>query len=254
MSASGEWASPVESIELPDNEVHVWRASLEIDSAELRRFEGLLANDEKIRAERFIFDRDRNRFIAARGILRCVLGRYLQRPAQGIGFVYGPRGKPAIAEGVSRPPVYFNLSHAHGLAVIGITLKREIGIDVELIRPDFASEEIAKRYFSPKEINGLNALPAERRTEGFFLCWTRKEAYIKAKGDGFHIALDSFDVSLSPDEPAQLSSADESRWRIESFIPSIVLEQRYAGAVVAEGKDWTACYFEWKQQGGCAGR
>ncbi len=192
MSASVQWVAPVETPELPDNEVHIWRASLEVDSAALRRFEGLLADDEKIRAERFIFDRDRNRFIAARGILRDVLGRYLRRPPQDIDFVYGPRGKPAIASGGERPSIHFNLSHAHGLAAMGVASKREIGIDIELIRPEFASEEIAKRYFSPKEVNELNRLPAELRTEGFFHCWTRKEAYIKAKGDGLSIPLREF--------------------------------------------------------------
>src|ERR1700693_2272020 len=247
MSAGAEWVAAAAPPELLKNEVHIWRASLEMDSPALGRFEGLLADDERIRAERFVFDRDRNRFIAARGVLRDVLGRYLQRPPHAIDFVYGPRGKPAIASGVERPPIHFNLSHAHGLALIGITRKREIGIDVELIRPDFATEDIAKRYFSPKEIDCLNRLPGERTTEAFFLCWTRKEAYIKAKGDGLHVPLDSFEVSLSPDEPAQLFSADESRWRIEAFVPSIVPEERYAGAVVAEGKDWRALYFEWKQ-------
>jgi 4'-phosphopantetheinyl transferase len=247
MRAGVQWVSPVKTPKLLDDEVHIWRASLEMDSAALRRFESLLADDERIRAERFMFDRDRNRFIAARGILRDALGRYLACPPQIIGFVYGPRGKPAIVSGGEQPPIRFNLSHAHGLALIGITRKREIGIDVELIRSDFASQEIAKRYFSPKEIDRLNQIPGERRTEAFFLCWTRKEAYIKAKGDGLHIPLDSFDVSLSPDEPAQLFSADQSRWRIETFVPSIVPEHRYAGAIVAEGKDWAARYFEWKQ-------
>jgi 4'-phosphopantetheinyl transferase len=247
MSAGVQWVAPVKTPELPDNEVHIWRASLEMDSASLQRFERVLAEDERVRSERFIFDRDRNRFIAARGFLRDVLGRYLRRPPQAIDFVYGARGKPAIASSEERLPIQFNLSHAHGLALIGITRKREIGIDVELIRPDFASQEIAKRYFSPKDIDRLNKIPGERRTEAFFLCWTRKEAYIKAKGDGLHIPLDSFDVSLAPGEPAQLFSADESRWRIEAFVPSIVPEQRYAGAIVAEGKDWTARYFDWKQ-------
>jgi 4'-phosphopantetheinyl transferase len=247
MSADVQWVTPFETPELLDDEVHIWRASLEMDSAALRRFERVLADDERIRAERLIFDRDRNRFIAARVILRDVLGRYLQRPPHTIDFIYGPRGKPAIASVGERQSVYFNLSHAHGLALIGITRRGEIGIDVELIRPDFASEEIAKRYFSPKEIDRLNEIPEERRTEAFFLCWTRKEAYIKAKGDGLHIPLDSFDVSLSPGEPAELFSADESRWGIETFVPSIVPEQRYAAAIVAEGKDWTARYFEWKE-------
>jgi 4'-phosphopantetheinyl transferase len=247
MSPDVQWITAVETPELPDNEVHIWRASLEMDSAALRHFEGQLADDERIRAERFIFDRDRDRFIAARGVLRDVLGRYLRRPPRAIDFVYGPRGKPALSNNGLHHSICFNLSHTHGLALIGITRKREIGIDVELIRPDFASEEIAKRYFSPKEIDRLNGLQRERRTEAFFLCWTRKEAYIKARGDGLHIPLDSFDVALSPDEPARLFSADESRWKIETFISSIVPEQHYAGAIVAEGKDWMARYFERKE-------
>ncbi len=245
MSATNEWPSPV-APQLADNEVHVWRASLEIGPQALQRLKGTLADDEKARAERFIFEQDRNRFIAARGILRDVLGKYLQCTPQAIDFVYGPRGKPAISSGGSRHPLCFNLSHSHGLAVMGIAREREIGIDIELIRPELANEEIAKRYFSLKEVDDLNRLSVERRAEGFFLCWTRKEAYIKARGDGLHIPLDSFCVSLSPDSPAELSSADESRWRIQSFVPSDLPEPRYAAAVVVEGKSWTAHYFDWK--------
>ena len=159
-------------------------------------------------------------------------------------------GKPALASAALRPEICFNLSHSHGLAVVAIGQEREVGIDVELIRAEFASEAIAKRYFSAKEIDELSGLPAELRTEGFFLCWTRKEAYIKAKGDGLQIPLDSFDVSLSPGRPATLSSVDEPRWGIESFVPSLVSERRFAAAVVAEGKDWIARYFEWKQPNG----
>jgi 4'-phosphopantetheinyl transferase len=245
MSTSFEWLSPPETLELADNTIHVWRASLSVDQATLRSLESTLSNDEKQRAARFAFERDRDRYIAARGILRDLLGRYLRCGPQTIDFVYAPRGKPAVVSRGSQSPIRFNLSHSHALAVIAIGRKREVGIDVELIRPEFASEEIAKRYFSDKEIDELSRLPAESRTEGFFLCWTRKEAYIKAKGDGLHIPLDSFDVSLSPGRPATLSSADESRWRIESFVPSLVSEPRYTAAVIAEGKDWTPRYFEW---------
>jgi 4'-phosphopantetheinyl transferase len=231
---------------MPDNVVHVWRASLAVDPSALRRLKSTLEQNELERADRFIFDPDRNHFIAARGILRDVLGRYLQCAPQTIDFVYGTRGKPAISSAGSRHPLCFNLSHSHGLAVIGISRERELGIDVEMIRLDFASEEIAERYFSAKEIADLNKLPTEQRTDGFFLCWTRKEAYIKAKGNGLHIPLDSFDVSVSPEMPATLSSADDSRWGIHSFVPSAASEPRYAAAVVAEGKNWTARYFEWK--------
>jgi len=248
MNTTAEWLSPVETPALPDDAVHVWRALLEVDPSTLRHLKSTLAQNELERAKRFIFDPDRNHFIAARGILRDVLGRYLQCAPQTIDFVYGARGKPAILSGGSRHPLCFNLSHSHGLAVIGIAREREIGIDVEMIRSEFASDDIAKRYFSAKEIDELSRLPTELRTEGFFLCWTRKEAYIKAKGDGLHIPLDSFDVSLSPEMPATLSSADDSRWGIESFVPYAASEPRYAAAVVAEGKNWTATYFEWNQK------
>lgn len=241
-----KWSSPPETPELEGNAIHVWRAALAIDPADLQRLECTLTDDERVRAERFVLKRDRDRFIAARGILRELLARYLQCVPQAIDFVYGPHGKPAISHCGSRHPLSFNLSHSHGLALIGLGREREVGIDVELIRPEFAGEEIARRYFSAREIEELGRLSADLRPEGFFLCWTRKEAYIKAKGDGLHISLDSFDVFLSPGRPAILSVADESHWSIESFVPSLVSEPRYVAAIVAEGKDFTPSYFEWK--------
>src|SRR5271169_4098814 len=236
MNSTVEWSSPAAMPGLADREIHVWRASLSTDEPTLRRLEATLADQEKARAARFIFERDRDRYIAARGILRDLLGKYLQCEPRSIEFSYGPYGKPAIAGAASRSGICFNLSHSHGLAVVAIGREQEVGIDVELIRPEFASEAIAKRYFSAKEIDELTSLPAELRTEGFFLCWTRKEAYIKAKGDGLQIPLNSFDVSLSPGKPATLSSADESRWKIESFVPSGDAQPKYAAAIAAEGK------------------
>ena len=246
MKPTTQWSSPPAAPELGRGEIHVWRASLSTDESTLRRLEATLADEEKERARRFIFKRDCDRYIAARGILRELLGIYLRRAPESIAFVYGPRGKPAVVNPGEPPAVRFNLSHSHELAVVAVGGEREVGIDVELMRPEFAGEEIARRYFSTKEIEELSKLPAELRTEGFFLCWTRKEAYIMAKGDGLYIPLDSFDVSLSPDKPATLSSVDKSRWSIESFAPSLVSELSYAGAVVAEGNDWTARYLEWR--------
>lgn len=252
MKATVDWSSPQETPALERDEIHVWRAALSVGQPLLVRLESTLGDDEKARAARFIFERDRDRFIAARGILRDLLGRYLRRAPQDIKFAYGPRGKPAVASGDSQPGISFNLSHSHALAVIAIAHQREVGIDIEFLRREFAGEDIAKRYFSAQEVTELNGLPAELRTEGFFLCWTRKEAYIKARGDGLHVPLDSFSVSLSPDGPSLLSSPDASRWGIESFVPSLESEPRYAAAVVAERKDWSLRYFEWKQLGGHA--
>src|SRR5271156_5628092 len=250
MNSTIEWSSPATTPGLASREIHVWRASLSTDEPTLRRLEATLADQEKARAARFIFERDRDRYIAARGIVRDLLGQYLRCAPQSIEFVYGPHGKPALAGAALRPAICFNLSHSHGLAVLAIGREREVGIDVELIRPEFAGEEVAKRYFSAKEIAELRGLPAQLRVEGFSLCWTRKEAYIKAKGDGLQIPLDSFDVSLSPGRPATLSSVDAPRWSIESFVPSLVSEPSYAAAVVAERKDWAARYFEWEHSDG----
>jgi 4'-phosphopantetheinyl transferase len=241
MNDTAEWAYPAERSVLSRDMIHVWRASLEIEPATLQRLKSTLAKNELERAERFIFDQDRNRFIAARGILRNVLARYLQCAPQTIEFVYGARGKPAISSGSTRDPLRFNLSHSHGLALIGLAREHEIGIDLEMIRSDFASEEIAKRYFSAKEIDELRGLPADLRTEGFFLCWTRKEAYIKAKGDGLHIPLDSFDVSLTPGLPPELNCSDRSRWSMISLTP----ESGYVAAVVEEGNGSQLCHFNW---------
>jgi 4'-phosphopantetheinyl transferase len=246
MNSNTEWSSAEENPVLGSSDIHIWRAFLSVDDAVLRRLESTLAEDEKARAARFIFDHDRYHFIAARGILRDLLARYISRAAATIEFVYGPHGKPAIADTDLKSAVHFNLSHSHGIAVIAIGLRREMGIDVELLRSDFASEDIAKRYFSRREVDELGRLPAESRAEGFFRCWTRKEAYIKARGDGLHVPLNSFSVSLSPDRFPTLSSVDESRWRIESFVSSSEPGPGCAGAVVVEGKDWTSKYFEWK--------
>ena len=245
MKSTTEWLAPVATPGLAGGEVHVWRASLSIDEATLRDLDSTLAEPERARAALFIFEQDRDRYIAARGILRDLLGKYLQCAPQSIEFVYGPHGKPAVVSAALRGAICFNLSHSHGLAVVAIAREREVGIDVELIRPEFAGEEIARRYFSAKEIAELRGLPVELQAEGFFLCWTRKEAYIKAKGDGLQIPLDGFEVSLSPGRPATLSCVDEQRWGIESFISSRLSETNSVAAVVAEGKDWTARYWDW---------
>ena len=243
-----DWSSSPATLELARDEVHVWRATLSADQTILRNFESTLAPDEKARAARFVFENDRNRYIVAHGILRDLLSRYLRCAPEAIAFKNGPRGKPQVVGPDSESVIRFNLSHSHALAVVAVSKGREIGIDVELIRPEFASEGVAARYFSRREVAELRQLPEELRAEGFFLCWTRKEAYIKARGEGLHIRLDSFDVSLTPDKPATLSSADESRWKIESFVPSRASEPRYVGAIVAEGKDWIAHYFEWNRR------
>jgi len=211
-----EWKSPPDDLELKAAEVHVWRARLDASPAATSNFHELLSNDERERAARFHFDEHRRRFTAARGILRTLLGRYLESNPHDLRFEYSDHGKPFLV-GTHTRDLRFNLSHSHEVALFGFTIGRDIGIDVEQIRPDRSTPEIAERFFSRREVEALFALPREQQTGGFFRCWTRKEAYIKAKGKGMSIPLDSFAVSLSPEEPASLlwvrdCAEEPARW------------------------------------------
>jgi 4'-phosphopantetheinyl transferase len=228
------WDLRPDRLELEADEVHVWRGSLDCGERALDQFDETLTPDEKARAQRFVFQPDRNSYIAARGILRELLGRYLNRAPSEIEFDYGAQGKPALRSESSEKPVQFNVSHSHGMALFAFSVGRQVGVDVELVRPDFAGEKIAERFFSAQEVMELRRLPATAQDEGFFLCWTRKEAYIKARGEGLQIPLKSFHVSLTPGEPARLQADDSSRWSLRS----LRLEGRYVGAVVGEGQDW----------------
>ncbi len=229
---SAIWTKPGGELTLPQNEVHVWRASLDVDTSERTRLFSFLSDDERVRAARFVFPRDRDHFIAARGRLRELLGGYLQRSPQSIRFQTGRYGKPTLTDDTN---FRFNLTHSYGLALYLFATQRELGIDAEKIRPEFATEGIAERYFSEAERTELRELPAEIRTTAFFLCWTRKEAYVKAHGDGLQIPLDSFNVSVTPGEPERLRSTDSERWSMRSFSPA----PDFVASVLVEGQ------FQW---------
>jgi 4'-phosphopantetheinyl transferase len=214
-----QWKTATEAVEIAAGGFHVWRSSLDIPASELRRYWSFLSTEEKARAERFVFPRDKDYFIAARGTLRELLERYLDRAPKEIELQTNKWGKPALMETGGSEGIYFNLSHSHGMAAYVFSQEGEAGIDIEKIRPELDSEEIAKRYFSENEIRELQSLPAELRPEGFFLCWTRKEAYIKACGEGLGIPLRSFEVSLTPGEPAVLRSDDKAKWNLLSLLP-----------------------------------
>jgi 4'-phosphopantetheinyl transferase len=239
MPASVDWSDAPTEPRLGDGDVHIWRAFLDREHAAPDFWERVLTAQERERASRFVFARDRKHFIAGRGILRAILGLYLRTPAATIELAYGPEGKPTL--GGNADPLRFNLSHSQGLAVYAFSRTREIGIDLEAIRSGVTGQEIAEHYFSAKELAELRSLPREQQDEGFFLCWTRKEAYIKARGSGLAIPLDSFDVSLTPGMPVELVADDSARWTLRSFLPA----EGYAGAVVAEGRDWEQQLWNW---------
>jgi 4'-phosphopantetheinyl transferase len=223
-------------LELSVDEVHVWQANLdEHDAASLRI---VLAADENSRADRFHFTKDREHFIVARALLRKLLAAYVGLRAAELQFSYGEKGKPSLAD--SGPSaVNFNLAHSGGRALYAFSRGREVGVDLEFIREDLESEKIAARFFSPAEVAALERVPLELRKLAFFNCWTRKEAYIKARGEGLSLPLDEFDVSLGPGEPAALlrnhkDAAEVGRWTMRS----IAVPQNFVAALVVEGHDW----------------
>lgn len=228
---------------MTEREVHVWRADLNLSRDEQERLVASLSAEEKSRAERFVFVRDRDFWVACRGILRQILGLYLDRHPRNIAIATDAGGKPRLAlnrQG-SEPPIMFNVSHSNGLALVAVTLMQEVGIDIEKVRSDFATEEIAARYFSAEEQAEFRSLPEELRTEAFFLAWTRKEAFLKARGEGLRVPLDSFTVSLTPGRPEVLSAADAMRWQLFSFCPA----PRFAAALVTEGGKAERYFWKW---------
>jgi phosphopantetheinyl transferase len=151
-NTSSSWTPNPGQTELALGEIHVWRAYLDCGEAVLRQFEATLSTDERARAARFYFPRDRNTFIATRGVLRELLGRYIKHPPADLEFDYSPRGKPFLRGQSLELPVEFNVSHSHGIALLAFAVGRRLGIDVELVRPDMANDGIADRFFPPKRL------------------------------------------------------------------------------------------------------
>jgi 4'-phosphopantetheinyl transferase len=239
-------SAPAQMLTMELDEAHVWRASLLQSRQETARLRQLLTPDEQSRADRFHFQKDRDHFIVARGILRSLLGRYLEVEPGRLRFEYSSYGKPRLSKEFDGGALRFNLSHSHERVLYAFARGRELGVDIEYLRQDFACEEIARRFFSPREVAAFCSLPVSQRTEAFFHCWTRKEAYVKALGEGLSVPLDEFDVSLLPGEPAALLSnrrrpQEVARWSLQTLDVASV----YAAALAVEGHDWQLKYWDW---------
>lgn len=232
------WRYPPDSIGITSAEVHVWRASVvKMISSGLNLWQ-IIDKEEQKRANRFVFQKNRDQFTVAHAVLRLILGRYLNKEPHLLNFCFNQYGKPRLA-GESGCSVLFNISHSHDLVLIAIASGREVGVDIEYTRDDLADVQIAERFFSDNEVAVLKSLPVEHQKDAFFNCWTRKEAFIKAKGKGLSIPLDSFDVSLTPNEPATLLSTridpgEVQRWRLQELEPG----SGYRAALVVAGHDW----------------
>jgi 4'-phosphopantetheinyl transferase len=238
------WRPAPRELAIEPGAVHVWRVPLAPPTAQIAALGETLDDDERTRAARFHFERDRTAFTVARGALRTLLGRYLDRDAGGIGFGYRDKGKPYLA-GPTGHALRFNLSHSGGYALLGFVRDREIGVDIEKRRDLSDLRALAHTSFSPSEFEAFCRVAPTDQIRAFFACWSRKEAFIKATGEGVS-QLTQFDVSLAPSEPAMLLRVagefpGQSRWSLQD-LPAI---PGYAAALVTEGHDLAVACWDW---------
>ena len=224
-------------MELGPEEVDLWLAPLDCSPTTSLALIKTLSADEVERADSFHFAHDRTRFIARRGILRDLLSKYLGCAPVEIRFAYQSRGKPQLEQTErTTGDLRFNLSHSVTAALYAFSWGKEVGVDIELIRPGIPWERVASRFFTASEIAELQQWPAHQRMTGFLTCWTRKEAYLKVRGEGLSIPLDSFEVSAAPCEAPMLLVAPElsepERWSL----CDVPLGQCLAGALATEGR------------------
>jgi 4'-phosphopantetheinyl transferase len=240
------WDMPPSNLQLLAHEVHVWRAPLEPSESVIQYLKRFLSKDEVTKASSFRFENDRKRWIAAHGILRLLLSRYVHMDPSQLRFDSNAYGKPFLEFPSLSPTLQFNLSHSSSLALYAFSYSRYIGIDVEYKRTDIDYDPLAIVSFSPEEQALLHSLSDTLKRDAFFNCWTRKEAYIKARGRGFSIPTHQFDVTFIPGEPAALLHCREdpqeiTRWSLQDLAPGT----DYAGALAVEGTGWSLSCWNW---------
>lgn len=230
---------------LAEGEVHVWCGGLD-SATSAERFLDVLTPEEHERANKFVSLPARQQFQIARGLLRTLLGHYLDRDPRQIAFTHGPAGKPMLHDG---PPLHFNVSHSHGFVLVAVSGAGEVGIDVERVRVFSDELELARRFFTPVEAEALAALHGEQRRQAFFHVWTRKEAFLKATGLGLAHGLERFEVSVPPDDPARVCHIDgcsvsASRWSLRALTPAA----EYVGTLALESRTYELRCWRWPEE------
>ncbi|WEX10484.1 4'-phosphopantetheinyl transferase superfamily protein [Chelativorans sp. AA-79] len=211
------------------NVIDLWRWPLDVVAGDLPRYVAMVSDGEFARAARFVHERDRLRFLVGRGRLREIVAHYLGVSAKRLVFVYNAFGKPHLA--MSEPPLHFNLSHSGGMAVLAVSDRYHVGVDVEQVLP--LKEDVAGHFFSPAEQRALSAMPPGDYLEAFYRCWTRKEAFVKAHGAGLSLPLDAFDVSIDEREPTLLRLDGDPAAPLQWQLAEIALPRGFIGAVAA---------------------
>jgi 4'-phosphopantetheinyl transferase len=233
------WLSTPNDLALINDEVHLWRARLDNQTVRLQQLHTMLSADERLRAARFRFERDRNSFITRRGLLRAILGRYLGVAPGSLQFSYGPNGKPALHQKCNTGRLSFSVSHSRGLALYAVARRRALGVDVEVIRPLPGADQMLGQLLAPRDWTQLRGQSAERKAEFIFKWWTRMEACLKASGEGLGGRSQLVDVSHAAAQSVKLFAfgggfREAVQWSLQTVLPS----PGYAGALAVEGCGW----------------
>ncbi|MCE5301501.1 MAG: 4'-phosphopantetheinyl transferase superfamily protein [Planctomycetaceae bacterium] len=223
--------------------LHVWRVRLDLPSDEVQRLSDRLSNDERCRAKRFVRNEGCRHYTVAHAALRTIVGGYLNLEPSHVSLTVRPGGKPELSPGVGAIPLRFNLSHSGELAMLAVAWDREVGVDVERVRPTVEAENIIRRFFAPGEQSAWLATSDSQRLAAFFRAWTRKEAYLKARGAGLAGGLDRFEVSLEPDRPARVLRGEEpwAQWPLYDVSPG----DGYTAACMIEPPSDAPTVYDW---------
>ena len=245
---SSSWRRSAAPVSIPHDRLDIWRLQLDAP-ADPESGGSILSPDEIVRADRYRFARDKHRFVACRSALRRLLGEYLAVSAQEVSFEYSATGKPSLKAENNLHALCFNVAHSGELALIAFGASQQLGVDIEKIRGEVDTKSLAERFFSEREREELRALPEHIQVLAFFACWSRKEAFIKATGDGLSFPLADFSVSVDPDQrPAveEIKGSSEAgrRWCLDDL--AVGGDYRAAVAVDALHLPIQTLSFPWK--------
>jgi 4'-phosphopantetheinyl transferase len=235
------WPLPPADLPPLERGVHVWAIGLDDDNVDLGQAREFIFVDERERAERFKFERDRRRYLIAHASLHEILRRYLPIDSEPLSFDYGSNGKPKLSQALAASGVQFNLSHSSELALLAVTQRDEVGVDIEYVKENFEFQDIAEKFFTAKEVATMRSLPVHLQRRAFFKCWTSKEAFLKAKGTGLSGNLDEVEISLTATQEVQIT-ASVPGWSLTELAPI----DSYEAALVVEGAPLPISHYLWR--------